>query len=202
MINKNNYTTEISKLDISKAPEALQKGHTFYQKASGMEQFAKVNTLYLEKLNAWAKTQQPAQPAPAPPTATKKTVHTKNKKPIDKPGEKAVKSDNKRPTKADMKALKEKAVSDAKKALEGGMTTEQVLVVARSFQKMRGMYGAIDKNIAHKRILAPTKNNLIRWMMQPGHYDMMGVDIKGDVEPNTIARDIRKTKIWNLLGRR
>lgn len=56
MITTANYSTAIKSVNISSAPEALQKGHSFYERSNGSSKYP-VNELYLQKLNEWAKKQ-------------------------------------------------------------------------------------------------------------------------------------------------
>lgn len=58
MITFSNYDTEITKIPISKAPEAIQNGHAFYGKAkelySKSDAIKKTIDLYITKLNEYA----------------------------------------------------------------------------------------------------------------------------------------------------
>ena len=66
MITFSNYDTEITKIPISKAPEAIQNGHAFYGKAkelySKSDAIKKTIDLYITKLNEYAASQAKSTP--------------------------------------------------------------------------------------------------------------------------------------------
>lgn len=98
--------------------------------------------------------------------------------------------------KGKMKSLLTKALrGDFKDAARG-----KVLEIAQQFQSARLKSGAArdEKSDSAKR-LDPTPENLIRWMKDPGRYDLIGVDTykKGSATANL---QIDKEIWWNRLG--
>ena len=48
--------------------------------------------------------------------------------------------------------------------------------------------------------LAPTANNVLRWAMHPGRYDLIGIDCMKTASSNVVARSVKKAKVFGILG--
>lgn len=110
------------------------------------------------------------------------------------------------------KAKEEKAkqAEEARKANEqminqatGGQfknfTRAQILEYAQLFHKRRKMSAQIlDEAVDHKKRLTPTPENLIRWMKDPGKYDLIGIDTYEKNNP-TADLKIKKEIFWHRL---
>lgn len=87
----------------------------------------------------------------------------------------AVKDPVKKVTKAsELKKQREKAGRELKK----GMSPVGVIKVGRVINSMYRTPGSQlrDNPVTHKKVLAPTEENLKKWINRPGKYDLVGVD--------------------------
>lgn len=77
---------------------------------------------------------------------------------------------------------------------------EEVLEAAQQFQRHRIAYGkGRDEASDSKKRLSPTPENLVRWMNNPGGFDMIGVDTYSKSDPTANLR-IKKEAWWNRIG--
>ena len=86
-------------------------------------------------------------------------------------------------------------------ALAKNMGRTEILEAAQAFHKKyrSGYSQAHDKSTDAKQRLTPTAENLIRWMKNPGKFDLIGIDtfIKDDA---TADLKIKKEIFWHRLG--
>jgi len=102
---------------------------------------------------------------------------------------------------------KAKAAAQVKKMRTDGvggkyakLSRGEVLQIARNFNRSRGLAAImIDGGIDHKKRLSPTPENLVRWMKEPGKFDLIGVDNYKENDP-TANLKISKEIFWNRLG--
>lgn len=80
------------------------------------------------------------------------------------------------------------------------MTPEQVIEQGKKLHAKRKYWGEVDAAKSGKKRLAPTYNNLMRWVQHPGTYDLIGVDVSADAEPTLVARQVKKSKVMGLFG--
>lgn len=92
-------------------------------------------------------------------------------------------------------AQEAKAIWDKKK-----MTEAEVIKTGKAFQEKRGQYGIIDAKQTNRKVLAPTHNNLKRWLTNPGRYDLIGVDTLKDADPTVVARAVKRARFFNSFG--
>lgn len=140
-----------------------------------------------------------AKPAPAP----------KADKPAKAKADKTAKAkaDKGKPTVskqqlAQLKAKRLAMVSDAEKEMAGIADTEysKVLAIAKRFNSMRPMASQIvDGKVDHKNRLTPTPENLIRWMKNPGKFDLIGIDTFKENDPTADLR-ISREVFWHRIG--
>ncbi|WP_420152351.1 DUF3560 domain-containing protein [Siphonobacter sp.] len=81
----------------------------------------------------------------------------------------------KKPTKAaELKKQREKAGRELKK----GLSPVGVIKIGRVINQTYRSPGAQlrDNPVTHKKVLAPTEENLQKWINRPGKYDLVGVD--------------------------
>jgi|GEM_PF-3724099 len=79
-------------------------------------------------------------------------------------------------------------------------TMEQVLAHAQKFERARSRSGQTrDEGSDSKKRLSPTPENLVRWMNNPGGFDLIGVDTfkKDDATSNL---RIKLDVWWNSVG--
>lgn len=80
------------------------------------------------------------------------------------------------------------------------LTTAQVVAKARAFQSARTKSGANrDEKGDSKKRLSPTPENLVRWMNNPGSFDIIGIDTYQKNDP-TADLKIKTQAWWNRLG--
>ncbi len=83
------------------------------------------------------------------------------------------------------------------------MSEAEVLHLARQVNEARKLSAqASDNSRTSKRRLSPTPENLLRWMRNPGNFDLIGVDtLEGkNYEPTAnYKREISKQKLFNLF---
>lgn len=77
-------------------------------------------------------------------------------------------------------------------------TPIEVLIEAQKFQTARSKSGAArDEKTNSKNRLSPTPENLVRWMRDPGRFDLIGIDT--DLKTPTADLKIRKEIFWSRL---
>lgn len=114
------------------------------------------------------------------------------------------KSSTKKPSQSKAEAAKAKKEFEATKAKAvagkfAGLSTKEILSIARSVNAKRSLSAQIvDGGVDHKKRLSPTPENLVRWMKEPGKFDMIGVDNYKANDP-TADLKIKKDIFWNRL---
>lgn len=92
--------------------------------------------------------------------------------------------------------------ADKAKAIAGkfaGLSRNEVLAIAQRVHRNRRLSAQIvDEGADHKKRLSPTPENLVRWMKEPGKFDLIGVDTFKKNDP-TADLKIRKEIFWNRL---
>lgn len=144
------------------------------------------------------KTEEP-KPAPAP----KADKPAKAK--ADKPAK--AKADQGKPTvsKQQLAELKAKRLAMAEAtAKEYGADAKasysDVLRKAKAFNELRPIRAQfIDGGVDHKNRLTPTPENLVRWMNNPGKYDLIGIDTFKENDPTADLR-ISREVFWHRIG--
>ena len=97
-------------------------------------------------------------------------------------------------------AAEMKALHDHAKSSSESWSQEKVLHEAQKFEKLRKASSqARDEKGDSKKRLSPTRENLIRWMNNPGGFDLIGVDT---FEAGNATADlkIKKEVFWNRFG--
>ena len=75
----------------------------------------------------------------------------------------------------------------------------QILEQAQAFHKRRRLSAqVVDESVDHKKRLTPTPENLVRWMKEPGKFDLIGVDTFEKNNP-TADLKIKKEIFWHRL---
>jgi hypothetical protein len=75
----------------------------------------------------------------------------------------------------------------------------QILEQAQAFHKRRRLSAQmVDESVDHKKRLTPTPENLVRWMKEPGKFDLIGVDTFEKNNP-TADLKIKKEIFWHRL---
>jgi hypothetical protein len=88
---------------------------------------------------------------------------------------------------------------DAKKGNYQHLNRSQVLEMAQVFQSDRIKSAAtLDGKMDSKKRLTPTPENLVRWMKEPGKFDLIGVDTFEKNNP-TADLKIKKEIFWHRL---
>ena len=75
----------------------------------------------------------------------------------------------------------------------------QILEQAQAFHKRRRLSAQVlDESVDHKKRLTPTPENLVRWMNDPGKFDLIGIDTFEKNNP-TADLKIKKEIFWHRL---
>jgi hypothetical protein len=82
------------------------------------------------------------------------------------------------------------------------LTEDEVILIGLKLNKQRSLYSQfVDNASDNKRRLSPTPENLLRWMKNPGKFDLIGVDTFERTDPTKdYKKVISKQKIFNLFG--
>lgn len=102
---------------------------------------------------------------------------------------------------ADMRDRREAMLASTIKREDlGRLSMEQVLELAQKFNKLR-LPHVSDKDSKgdSKQRISPTGINLIRWMKNPGNFDLIGLDTYRRNDPTANLR-IKEQIWWNRLG--
>jgi len=91
-----------------------------------------------------------------------------------------------------------KELSELGAEMNADKVIELGILVRPYVQRLRG--AVVDVESTNKRVLAPTLNNLARWAEKPGYYDLVGVDIHQGADPTTLAKQVKRSVLFNLLG--
>lgn len=163
--------------------EIRDKAAKFYSEGGDI---AKGIDLYVAALNKKLEAAKP-KAAPKKKAATKKTPATDKAK-----AEKAKQAEEAR--KANEQMLNQAAGGQFK-----NFTRAQILEYAQLFNQRRKLSAQmLDAAVDHKKRLSPTPENLIRWMKEPGKYDLIGVDTFKKDDP-TADLKIKKEIFWHRL---
>lgn len=94
----------------------------------------------------------------------------------------------------------QKELAKAKAGDFKNYSMKEVLEAAQQFERHRKAYGkGRDEASDSKKRLSPTPENLVRWMNNPGGFDMIGVDTYSKSDPTANLR-IKKEAWWNRIG--
>ena len=59
----------------------------------------------------------------------------------------------------------------------------------------------MDARRSSKKVMELTSTNILRWALNPGRYDLRGIDTKrANAKPSMAARKVKKEKVMRLLG--
>ncbi len=78
------------------------------------------------------------------------------------------------------------------------LSEKDVLTIARNYQDLR-MNVSKDERTASKQRVSPTPENLVRWMRNPGSFDLIGVDSAKATAP-TANLKIKTDNWWKSFG--
>lgn len=184
---------------LKQLEEALkQEGNSPEDIATFKKAIAKLEAeIKSKKLDAEPKKEKPAKKKiERPDKVSDKTK--KLKKEASEKGEKKEQR-SKAEIEADYHAEVEKV---EKKPNFMDLTEAEVIAAGLAINKQRSFYSQImDNGSDNKRRLSPTPENLLRWMKEPGKYDLIGVDTFSRHDPTAdYKRIISKQKIFNLMG--
>ena len=105
-------------------------------------------------------------------------------------------------SKAEAATAREAYSADKRKAEAGEfakMSRNEVLEIAQRVHKNRRLAAqVVDEAVDHKKRLTPTPENLVRWMKEPGKYDLIGIDTFEKNNP-TADLKIKKEIFWARL---
>ena len=82
------------------------------------------------------------------------------------------------------------------------MTEGQIIAIGLQFEKdyRTGTAQKRDEKHDGKKRLSPSPENLVRWMKNPGHFDLIGVDTFERIDPTAnYKKEISKQKFWNRV---
>jgi hypothetical protein len=187
MITANNLST--AKIDFSKLPAKFKEDYgDIVEMVPYMDQepdFKQVINSYVAGLN---KELSKAKPKPAAKAkAAKKATGSKS---------------GRSQSKAEAATAKAAYEADKRKAEAGEfkqMSRNEVLAIAQRVHKNRRLSAQIlDEAVDHKKRLTPTPENLVRWMKEPGKYDLIGIDTFEKNNP-TADLKIKKEIFWMRL---
>jgi hypothetical protein len=148
----------------------------------------------------------PAKAAPAPKAKAAPKAAPKVKAPKPAPAPKAAapkaKADKAAP-KADATKLRAQRAAKLDQTTRTdrvrNMSREEVLAAAREFNSLRTLGGQmVDNASTHKKVLDPTPENLVRWMRNPGRFDIRGVDAPRAADATANLK--KPDSFWKRLG--
>jgi predicted ABC-type ATPase len=123
-----------------------------------------------------------------------------------KPAAPAAPKKGKNETREELKAkakTREELVADAEKQIEKikSMSESQIIDFGLKFNAQRGTATALKDGLGdNKARLSPTPENLIRWMRNPGKFDLIGVDTFERTDPTKdYKKEISIQKFWNNI---
>lgn len=194
MITAKNITT--AKIDFSKLPAKFKDDFAdIKEMASYHGQDADITEAidkYVAGLNA--------ELGKAKPAAKKKT--TAKRKPAAKKKTAAASKNKRTQSNAEADKAKKAYEADKRKAEAGEfakLSRNEVLAIAKRVHANRRLSAQIvDESVDHKKRLTPTPENLVRWMKEPGKFDLIGIDTFEKNNP-TADLKIRKEIFWHRL---
>jgi hypothetical protein len=177
------FAADLSKVDWSKLPASMkQDGEQLKAVAPFYSEGGDFKTgidNYVAALND--------QLSKAKPKAAKKATGSKS---------------GRHQSKAEAATAKEAYDTDKRKAEAGEfakMSRNEVLEIAQRVHKNRRLAAqVVDEAVDHKKRLTPTPENLVRWMKEPGKYDLIGIDTFEKNNP-TADLKIKKEIFWARL---
>lgn len=98
---------------------------------------------------------------------------------------------------ADAKEAMIKSTANAKGFKD--WSVDKVIEQARKFQSLRNRGGDRDEKSDSKKRLSPTPENLLRWMNNPGSFDLIGIDTYKANDPTSNLK-LKKEVWWNKIG--
>jgi hypothetical protein len=188
MITAKNLSS--ANIDFSKLPTKFKEDYgDIVEMVPYMDQepdFKQVINSYVAGLNAELSKAKPKAAAKKKPAA---------KKPRQSSADKAKKAAEIAAAKRDVQAMQKKAgLGEFAK-----FNRSQILEQAQAFHKRRRLSAqAVDEAVDHKKRLTPTPENLVRWMNEPGKFDLIGVDTFEKNNP-TADLKIKKEIFWHRL---
>lgn len=191
MITHKNIAT--AKIDFSKLPKKFKES---YGDIKEMAEYYDADTEIKEAVDAYVSSLN-AELGKAKPKAAPK------KKAASKPKSEAKKSSSKRTQSKDEADKAKKAYeADKRKAIAGefaNLSQAEVIAIGRKVHANRRLSAQIvDESADHKKRLTPTPENLVRWMKEPGKFDLIGVDNYKLSDPTADLR-IKKEIFWARL---
>ena len=180
------FAADLSKVDWSKLPasmkqdgEQLKAVAPFYSEGGDFK--AGIDN-YVAALND--------QLSKAKPKAAKKA-----KPAVKKPAKRSQSNAEAANAKKEYEAAK----ADAVAGKFANLTRAEILALAQQVHSKRKLSAQIlDEAVDHKKRLSPTPENLVRWMKEPGKYDLIGIDTYRKDDP-TADLKIKKEIFWHRL---
>jgi hypothetical protein len=197
MITAKNIAT--AKIDFAKLPAKFKDN---YGDIKEMAEYHGQDPEITEAVDAYVAALN-AELGKAKPKAPAKKKATAKRKPAAKKKATAKKSSSKR-TQSNAEAAKAKKAYEAdKRKAEAGefakLSRKEVLAIAQRVHRNRRLSAQIvDERADHKKRLTPTPENLVRWMKEPGKFDLIGVDNFKENDPTSDLK-IRKEIFWHRL---
>jgi outer membrane biosynthesis protein TonB len=164
---------------------------------------------------ALKKLKDQEQPEPQPEPIKEPKAKAARPKKQAETVKKAIKAENKpkdqteKPKETRSKEQIEKEYNEAAEQAEkeikskfSTLTEGEVILIGLKLNEKRNIYSQfIDNRADNKRRLSPTPENLLRWIKNPGKFDLIGVDTFSRNDPTAnYKKTISKQKIFNLYG--
>jgi len=210
-ITVNNYLEERAKIDFSKLPEKYKKVDEFIAEAIDFYgQDAEIDKTIDEGIKQLNLHQEEK---PKPLKLEKLKVSPAVKKVVKEDVEDRAKAHEQADTakkQQEAKQAEEKQKEEFKKEVEselhkivsgGDMSMAQIVAEGRRINELRSFRSQfIDNGSDNKRRLTPTKENLVRWMKNPGRFDLIGVDTASATDATADLKHVKKETILHLIG--
>jgi hypothetical protein len=177
-VTKENYAQSTANLDWAKMPQGLQESHDLWPFDSNDPTEKEIETLYLEKLNAWIEKNQ------EPKKSEKKA---KKQEKSEKKSANKFADPEKKPKGEANEEERRKKLDSIRERIKGHlvMHESEVVSLAKEIHELRQPgIKEWDEGQTAKKVLYPSFENLIRWAKAPSKYDLAGVDSNGS-DPNT-----------------
>lgn len=227
-ITVKNYLEERAKIDFSKLPEKYKKVDEFITEAIDFYgQDAEIDKTIdqgIKQLNE--KVKEPVKEEPKLNKKTEDWLNEENeeqaakaekvKKAFAKEAKEKAAEAKEKQLKAGTEAAYETAEEAAKRKEEykkeveselhkivsgGDMSMAQIVAEGRRINELRSFRSQfIDNGSDNKRRLTPTKENLVRWMKNPGRFDLIGVDTASATDATADLKHVKKETILHLIG--
>jgi hypothetical protein len=144
-------------------------------------------------------TEEEREPVPEP---EKPEPEPKAEKPAtEKPKKGDKESRSREQVKKEYEDARDKAEAEVKERFSK-LTEKEVIAIGLAINEKRSIYSQIvDGGSDNSRRLSPTPENLLRWMKNPGKFDLIGVDTFRRTDATAdYSKTISKQKIFNLYG--